>query len=130
MPSYPTDANVLTLFCESIRDEGNGKTTLLGYLGGNEIKVSPGTVLPGFIPFAVAFVLQDGDGTFHCSLSISDPNGQPVATGPLPDITKTQNNNHMVNVNIPTFKITRTGTYNVDLTLGPTKYHRTFIVKQ
>lgn len=120
----PTDSEILFLLCDVARQEPGGKVTLLGYFGGNEIKLNSNTPLPTILTIAAVYVLQDGEGKFSSSLSVVDSTRNQIMAGALPDIDKPKGNNHTIIINFPSLPVVQMGEFSFILTIGSKQYQR------
>jgi hypothetical protein len=124
MKTFPTDQRVLFLPCDMARTEGNGKITLLGYFGGEEIRLSNSAKFPVSFPLGLVFMLRDGQGDFAATIQVDGPHGNVLPRSPAPAISKPAGDNHGVILNFSPMTINEYGQYTFTLRLEDVPYVR------
>lgn len=77
---FPTDSRVQMLICDTARQEIGGKITLLGFFGGEDIRIESGG-FPAQFPLAFVFVLKDGVGDFKSEIELIGGDGKSIFRG-------------------------------------------------
>ena len=76
-----------TLFCDDIRQEINGKVSLIGVYGGDLIVAGPLPVALAKLALRITYIEQPGESTEPVEIHIylpGNPDGQPIQRIPLP----------------------------------------------
>jgi hypothetical protein len=124
----PRDEHVWFLVAQSIRNEGDGKMSLLGFFGTERIVIATAT-LPAVLPVTFIFLLREGEGSFAADFSIRDPSGQIVHEEDLPPAQKRfSTENHGIAVTIAPLVVPAFGIYRIILRLDGKRYKRAFTI--
>jgi hypothetical protein len=126
----PSDAAVLFLLSEGVRQEMGGKLTILGFYPDAQILI-PKEMKQLVIPLALTFIVTDGEGTFTTAVSLTTPSGKVVFSPPeehFSDTVKNPGQPLSILVAAQPFITDETGKFDVTLRLGDASYRRSFRV--
>jgi len=129
MPSKtpPTNGRLQFLVCEQVREEANGKHTLLGFFPGEEIKLLAAP--PVFIQLALMFIFKDGVGAFDVAFDMEVPGPtQPFPRQQLGSISIIAGKTAVFSLNMQAFPVQSIGEHKVRLQLDREQYARSFTV--
>ena len=131
---YPTDAKTLLLLADDVRQEVDGKVTLMGYMPGDTLTLGPQppTSAPqeALQSLAMIVVFQDGAGEFELLVSLIGPDGKDRFAGSVKQTVR-KNTDGAMNVNLvmrPMF--VHVGTYHLTVSLDDRTYKRSFLMKR
>jgi hypothetical protein len=128
--SFPTDSATLFLVCEIVRQEPEGKVTLIGVFTAGDILVPLETAL-SLPSLGILFVFKDGEGKFSCTMSMFSPSGHVIIDKiKLADVEKQRESAHNLVLNFSPFQTAEFGTFRVVIQLNDRSYERTFQIKK
>jgi hypothetical protein len=122
----PSDAAVLFLLSEAVRQEAGGKLTLLGFYPDAQLLIPKGTEQV-VMPLAMTFIVTDGEGIFPTAVSLTAPSGKAL----FPKENMSESVKHpgqpmSILVAAHPFVTDETGKFDVTLHLGDAHYRRSF----
>src|ERR1700733_13771854 len=124
----PRDEQLWFLVAQSVRNEGDGRMSLLGFFGTERITLATAT-LPATLPVTFIFLLREGEGSFAADFAIRDPDGQIVYEEDLPPAQKPlSTENHGIAVTMAPLVVPAFGTYRITLRLDGKRYKRDFTI--
>lgn len=90
--SYPTKDRVSFLVAEDIRQEANGKISLLGVFTGGDVLVV-GDPAQATLKLIFLWVFENGEGKYKAQITLTAPSGKRLFESPEVDIDKGANTN-------------------------------------
>jgi hypothetical protein len=125
----PSDAAVIFLLSEHVRQEVGGKVSVLGLYPGNLLLI-PKDTKQIVVPLTFIFIALEGEGVFPTSLSVHSPSGKPMfPDASLSDSIKNPREALSVFVAVQPFVTEETGKFDVTLRLGKSSYRRSFTIE-
>ena len=130
MTKAPSDAGVFFLLSEGVRQEANGKLTLLGFYPDSLLIIPKEAKQEGkqiVMPLAMTFVVSEGEGTFPTSVSLTSPSGKALFPDEkMPDSVKQPGQALSVLITVYPFITDEIGKFDITLRLGDSSYRRSF----
>lgn len=132
--TYPSDSDITFLLCESIRQEGGGKFSLLGVSTTRRVtfekpkNLAPDRLLG--IQLAFFFTFTSGEGKYKVSNRILDPDGEPISEEVASIIVKAESSAANISLQTPAFPVKKMGKYSIELHLDEQRYVRYFEISQ
>jgi hypothetical protein len=124
----PTDTRFV--LCEDVRQEENGKVTLVGVFAGDDVVLPANSTPGGALPsLAIFTIFGDGKGEFPLNATLQGPSGE-LSTHQYRANTLTvlEGVNSVVVYKWVPFRISEFGTYIFTIELGEGKYPYRFNV--
>jgi hypothetical protein len=125
----PTDSNIKFIIADDIREEQGGKFTAVGMFtsGIKLLQPAPNAVLASI---AFLWIVSDGDGSWHATVTVKDPNRKEMLKKEVGNVTKLPGQVMNILIRLLTFPVGLLGTYEVTLDLDGTAFTRTFTVEK
>jgi hypothetical protein len=122
----PSDAAVLFLLSEGVRQEVGGKLTILGFYPDAQLLI-PKETKQVVTPLAMTFIVTDGEGTFPTAVSLTAPSGKAlIPKENMSDTVIRPGQPLSILVAAQPFMTDETGKFDVTLHLGDASYRRSF----
>jgi hypothetical protein len=124
----PSDAAVLFLLSEYVRQEAGGKLSILGLYPDRRLLIPKGTKQT-ITSLALTFIVLEGEGTFSTTVSVVTPSGKRMFPDEgMPDTVKIPGQPLTVLVGMQPFITDEVGQFEAILRLGDASYQRSFTV--
>jgi hypothetical protein len=124
--SLPKSDGSSFLLCEDVREEVNGKLTIVGVFPNDEIVLQKDILIPSLM---VVLFARGGEGPCETRISVTDPKGQTVIESPKQKIVVEKNKVHLAAVRVLAPQLI-TGQYTIKFFFDDVPIQRAFKVRK
>jgi hypothetical protein len=116
------DKHDIFILAENLRQELNGKVSILGAYAAGQILIGDSEKLPATIPLAMYILFKTGEGTFNPKVSITFPSGQRIGPFQTPQIMKAASQPMSLLLNFFMMRLPEIGIYKIEIDLDDRVY--------